>query len=332
MENRPLKAIVITTIFPPTPAAEDFSRMEGYRLYVVGDRKTPADWNLPGTVFISAGQQEKMPYRLVRHLPWNHYCRKMIGYLAAIADHAECIADTDDDNFPKPGWAFPEFEGIFQKLGEGKGFVNIYSLFTDQHIWPRGLPPDRITAADDLESAIAPAPCNVGVWQGLADEDPDVDAIYRLTSDIPCCFNDREPVVLARETVSPFNTQNTLIRKELFPLLYLPVTATFRFTDILRGLVAQPVMWQHGYELGFTGASVIQKRNPHDYMKDFASEVPMYLHAASVPALVAAALDPADSVGGNLHRAYEALVMHGIVMKEEMASLEAWLADLGDIK
>ena len=80
--------------------------------------------------------------------------------------------------------------------------------------------------------------CNVGVWQGLADEDPDVDAIYRLTSDTPCYFNERNPVVLAKGTVCPFNTQNTIIIKPLFNLLYLPTTATFRFTDILRGLVA----------------------------------------------------------------------------------------------
>ena len=59
-------------------------------------------------------------------------------------------------------------------------------------------------------------------------------------------------MVLGTGTMSPFNTQNTLIRKELFALLYLPTYVTFRFTDILRGLVAQPIMWAAGYALGFT--------------------------------------------------------------------------------
>jgi hypothetical protein len=327
-----MKAIVITTIFPPTPAAEAFAVMDGYRLYVVGDRKTPAGWHLPGAEFIGADQQEQIPFGLIKHLPYNHYCRKMIGYLRAMADHADCIADTDDDNIPKPGWGFPEFSSSYERIPGDRGFVNIYSLFSDQHIWPRGLPLDRITGSGDLTGSGVKAGCNVGVWQGLADEDPDVDAVYRLTSDKPCYFNDRGPVVLGRGTLTPFNTQNTLFRRELFPLLYLPVTVTFRFTDILRGLVAQPVMWLYGYELGFVGASVIQKRNPHDYMKDFASEVPMYMLGESVPGIVSSALDPSDTVSGNLYRAYEALAGRGIVMSGELTALEAWIEDIGNIK
>ena len=69
----------------------------------------------------------------------------------------------------------------------------------------------------------------------------------------------------------PYNTQNTATRKELFPLLYLPAYVTFRFTDILRGLIAQPIMWLYDYHLGYSGATVTQKRNAHDYFEDFQS-------------------------------------------------------------
>ncbi len=327
-----MKAIVITTIFPPTPAAEDFARMERFRLYAVGDRKTPSGWHLDGAEFISTAAQEQMRYRLAGHLPWNHYCRKMIGYLKAMEDGAECIADTDDDNIPKPGWGFPEFEASYMKSAAGLGFINIYSLFTGRHIWPRGLPLNMITSGNLPENNLGMKDCTVGVWQGLADEDPDVDAVYRLTSNKPCYFSEHEPVVLGKGTISPFNTQNTLFRRELFPLLYLPVTVTFRFTDILRGLVAQPVMWQHGYELGFISATVIQKRNPHDYMKDFLSEVPMYKHAETVIDIVTSSLVSSDSIDGNLFRAYEALARHEVVMKAEMTALEAWLDDIKAMK
>ena len=37
---------------------------------------------------------------------------------------------------------------------------------------------------------------------------------------------------------SPFNSQNTIWFKEIFPLLYLPVSCSMRATDIIRGLVA----------------------------------------------------------------------------------------------
>lgn len=327
-----MKAIVITTIFPPTAAAEAFARMEGYQMYVVGDRKTPAGWGLPETAFISAVQQEQMPYRLIRHLPWNHYCRKMIGYLKAMEEGAECLADTDDDNIPKSGWGFPPFRSSYRKSAADSGFVNVYSLFTSRHIWPRGLPLNRITSGNITEDSLEMKDCTVGVWQGLADEDPDVDAVYRLTDNKPCYFREHEPVVLGKGTISPFNTQNTLFCKELFPLLYLPGTVTFRFTDILRGLVAQPVMWQHGYELGFIGATVVQKRNPHDYMKDFLSEIPMYTHSENVIDIVSSSLSASDSVAGNLFRAYEALAREEVVMREELDALSAWLYDVSAIK
>lgn len=82
--------------------------------------------------------------------------------------------------------------------------------------------------------------------QGLADENPDVDAIYRLTNDTPCYFDERAPVVLEAGTLCPFNSQNTATRRELFPLLYMPVFITFRFTDILRGLAAYEALRRAG--------------------------------------------------------------------------------------
>jgi hypothetical protein len=164
----------------------------------------------------------------------------------------------------------------------------------------------------------------VGIWQGLADEDPDVDAIYRLTSDTTCTFKKSPPVVLGKGTVCPFNSQNTAIQKELFPLLFLPSFVTFRFTDILRGIIAQPVLWNHGYQLGFTEATVVQKRNVHDYFKDFESEVPMYLHAEKSLQTVVKSLGT-GSVKDNLYSAYEALLNINVVEQREMTVLHEWL-------
>jgi hypothetical protein len=120
-----------------------------------------------------------------------------------------------------------------------------------------------------------------------------------------------------------------MIRKELFPLLYLPSHVTFRFTDILRGFVAQPLMWQAGYQLGFLPATVVQKRNPHDYMRDFVSEIPMYEHTERVIPVVSDAISASSGLPENLWRAYDALRREGIVPEKEMEPLEAWLKDLG---
>ncbi len=318
---------VITSIFEPTEAVRSFAAMPGHRLIVVGDRKTPEPWSCPGAEFLSARDQQSSGHSLAALLPWDHYCRKMLGYLRAIELGADVIVDTDDDNIPKAGWGFPAFDGEFERIAGARGFVNVYRLFTDQRIWPRGLPLDRVRCDDDPSDGMGRGRCRVGVWQGLADGDPDVDAVYRLTSDEPCTFRERSPVVLGAGTLSPYNSQNTATRHELFPLLYMPVFVTFRFTDILRGLVAQPIMAHLGFELGFVGATVVQRRNPHDYMKDFVSEIPMYQHAGRVAGIVAGALAPGMAVGDALVAAYEALWRAGIVPPDELPAVRAWLRD-----
>lgn len=327
------KYITITSIFPPTEAVIAFAQQEEYKLIVVGDKKSPHKWHCDNVDYISVEQQEDLDFELNQHLPFNHYCRKMLGYLYAMSNNADIIIDTDDDNIPNLNWGFPEFMGKYPKIPEEKGFINIYELYTNQKIWPRGYPlryinSDRSILKDEITDEVV----NVGIWQGLADEDPDVDAIYRLTSDEECKFSDNGSYVLGKGTLSPFNSQNTAFTKDLFPLLYLPAFVTFRFTDILRGLIAQPIMWAHGFNLGFIGSTVIQKRNPHDYVKDFESEIPMYLHTEKVIELVSVSISSGQNIDDNLYSAYDKLNSAEIVSKKEMHSLEAWLRDYNMLK
>lgn len=321
------KFIIITSIFNPTVAVKAFARLKDYQVVVVGDDKTPANWHCKNVVFLSMQQQQNLPYQLIKHLPHNHYCRKIAGYLYAIGEGAEVIIDTDDDNIPKKDWDFPLLQGDFAQIPPEQGFVNVYSLWTKQKIWARGLPLSLIRTKID-DKTLTNKPCKVGIWQGLADEDPDVDAIYRLTDDTPCIFLQRQPLVLGKGTLSPFNSQNTLFAKELFPLLYLPCFVSFRFTDILRGLVAQPIMWQAGYQLGFTNATVVQKRNPHDYFADFISEIPMYQYADKCAEITAKTIRSGYSIPDNLYNVYAALCKENIVKKEELQLLKLWLEAL----
>jgi len=324
------KTIVITSIFEPTEAISKFAEYKDYELVVVGDKKTPANWSKNNTTFLSIERQKKSGFSLVQVLPYNHYCRKMIGYLYSMQNGAEYIVDTDDDNIPKDNWGFPDFNGKYNIILPDLGFINIYQLFTNENVWPRGLPLKSIPTNFELEKKIKiQNNCNVGIWQGLADEDPDVDAIYRLTNNKECIFNEREPIVLGKGTLSPFNTQNTIFRKELFPLLYLPTSVTFRFTDILRGLIAQPIMWQYGFQLGFTKATVLQKRNPHDYYLDFISEIPMYINVENVIEIVNNVITPYKNLNDNLYNVYLELKNNGIVQNQEIDTLESWLKDIG---
>lgn len=328
MNSKP--AIVITSIFKPTEAVTKFAALSGYQLFVAGDKKSPAQWEVTGVTYLSTDDQEALGFNLSAKLPYNHYGRKMMAYLQAIKQGASLIIDTDDDNIPYEGWAFPDMDGKFNTAPVDKGFVNIYKSFTSHHIWPRGYPLDLILdKTHDLdETELSFETGKVGIWQGLADSDPDVDAIYRLIDNTEVYFDKRTPIVLAEGTLCPFNSQNTAVRKELFALLYLPAYVTFRFTDILRGLVAQPIMWAHGYRLGFTEATLIQVRNPHDYIKDFESEIPCYLNPNRVIAAVSRAIDSRVTVAENMRRAYAELAKENIVTTQELELLELWLLDI----
>lgn len=322
------KFIVITSIFSPTPSIKKFAALKDWQLIVVGDKKSPSDWRCPGVIYLDPDEQNKLGFSILDHLPWNHYCRKMLGYLYAIKEGADIIYDTDDDNSPKESWpSLPQLSGNFKTLS-GQKFVNIYNYYSDEYIWPRGYPLDRIRYPE--EPVESESEHEVSIWQFLADEDPDVDAIYRLTIDKQIHFKNEPPVVLDAGTVCPINSQNTLFKKEVFPLLYLPAFVTFRFTDILRGLVAQPVLWQHGLRLGFGSANLVQERNPHDLMRDFKQEVPVFLHSEEVIDIANEALKHSSvgSMPDQLYSIYEALYDKGIVQDEEIGLLKLWLNDL----
>jgi hypothetical protein len=257
----------------------------------------------------------------------------MLGYLWAAQAGAQLIAESDDDNLPAADWSFPAFEGEFLQTPPRRDFINVYTLFSDQAIWPRGLPLARIRdrRACLTREGLEQKGCRIGVWQALADDDPDVDAIYRLTVNQACHFERRSPVVLAEGTLSPFNSQNTAFDRDLLALMYLPAHVNFRVTDILRSYVAQPVMWAAGYRLGFTGPTVHQVRNVHDHMEDFRSELPLYLAAEDMMAVIDTAVRAGDTVGDNLHRAYAQLVRQGLVGPGEMALVDAWLEDVAGL-
>lgn len=316
----------MTSINEPTEAVARFAEMKDWQLVVVGDTKTPVSWRHDKVVYLSPEQQKAMSSALVQALPWRTYARKMAGYIYAVQNGANLVAETDDDNIPYDFWD-AHLHGECEQI-QHPGFVNIYRYFSSEHVWPRGFP------LDDIRTPVHPTPTrtavsasdSIAIWQFLADEDPDVDAIYRLTNNKPVYFQKRGNLVLSAGTICPFNSQNTFFRPEAFPLLYLPVHVTFRFTDILRGLVAQPILWAAGRSLCFGHATVIQKRNPHDYLVDFESEIPCYLYPKRIVEAVQTAISGSNSVCENLLLAYEQLVRIRIVAKEEIPLVSAWVS------
>jgi hypothetical protein len=266
--------IVITTINYPTKAIQEFARLvkkKNWTLLVVGDTKTPGDWHCEESIFLSVEKQLELYPGIANLIPVKHYCRKNIGYLYAMQNGATVIIDTDDDNLPYENFAKDINKSVSAKLIGNAKWVNIYSYYSDDIIWPRGLPLNYIhTKGEVLQSLTLTCP----VQQYLADKDPDVDAIFRLINKHDSYFKENgKSYIIDHATYVPFNSQNTVFFREAFVLMYLPCFVSFRMTDIWRSFVVQRLLKHIGTNLAFHGATVWQDRNEHDLMKDFNDEV-----------------------------------------------------------
>ena len=324
MDKKDKKCIVLTTVHKVTEAVRKFSNGD-YDLIVVGDRKTPDEYHALDCVFLDVKAQQKRWPRLSRLLPWDSYSRKNMGYVYALQNGYDVIAESDDDTVPYDDWG--ALDAVFSHTIIAPRYPNVYSLFTDEPIWPRGFPLEKIRAGEEIlmeRSLFKERGDNVFIVQNLVDGDPDVDAVFRLVRGNREVRFRREAVLLDKGVLSPFNTQNTFwLDRRSFPFLYLPATTTFRYCDILRSYVAQHGIWRRGGRLAFAAASARQHRNPHDLMEDFRQELPMYLNFHKAME----ALDGVELEGGgdDLHAMYRALHKSGIVGKDEPRLVEEWL-------
>ena len=172
--------VVITSINKPTEAVIQFCKQSSRPVIVVGDAKSPSTYYADNAEFLSLKSQASFDFSIRRSLPENHYSRKMIGYLSAMQSGCDYIVDTDDDNIPVGRFTIPEFRAPFRESKPNLGFINIYGEFTSEFVWPRGLPLDALASArESLGSKLDTTfrDLEVGIFQGLADDDPDVDLI-----------------------------------------------------------------------------------------------------------------------------------------------------------
>lgn len=339
---------VITTIQEPTASVRKLAeRLAGGfgQLIVAGDTKGPAEFNVADIDNFSDGQLTFLPiddqfnseFELGRLLPTKHYARKNTGYLQAVRAGATCIYETDDDNAPLESWQpRSEYIGVHEVLRsqspESPQWVNVYRHFSDQNIWPRGLPLDRIhteltASAGAAETTWAP------IQQGLADGSPDVDAIWRLVLDREFTFDQKSSVMLPPGQWCPFNTQTTWWWPGVYPLLYVPSYCSFRMCDIWKSFVAQRCLWELGTGVVFHSPEVWQERNVHNLLRDFDEEVPGYQQNHRI-AKVLEGLELSegrDRVARNLLHCYLALVANGIFPEKEIPLVEAWLSDLENL-
>ena len=252
---------VTTTIFPPSPAIKQLiDHVPGACLVVVGDHKTASKlWRSyiqdealhERVLFLSDEDQKSLSFSIITHLEWNHFGRKNIGYLVALQHGAQWVYDFEDDTI----LLMPVNQTFFSKILISKltpipvvknnhHLFNPYPSFLprdnigrDLFVWPRGFPLDFIHDTDTsaFEAVTTIASDNISIFQSLADNDPDVDAIYRMTGKLPITFSKHDSMIsLSPGMFCPWNTQAVLMKSSVLWGALLPVTVTGRVAGILR--------------------------------------------------------------------------------------------------
>jgi len=304
---KPHTAIVVTTIFEPAFLAgylenlRENGRAEDTSIYVIIDRKTPPSVARAAEDARKAGfdvrcpsldGQERFLHRLDvpdDFIPYDSDNRRNIGFLMALEQGCDVLVSIDDDNYCR---AESDFVGEHRSIGNraadaevssSDGWFNICSLLeTDVavEVFPRGFPyfARKTRRHIRLEPPADPSPVamNAGLWL----DDPDVDAVSRLSPGPRMHGFSGKSVLLGREVWSPINTQNTALSREA-ALSYYYVRMGYplqgmtldRYGDILSGYFTQKCIKHLGQTIRVGTPVADHRRTPHNLFKDLYHEL-----------------------------------------------------------
>ena len=279
------KCVIITTINKPTEAIFKHINNKEYDVIIIGDNKTPDDYKNLNCIYLDIQSQKKLFPELSELLPYNHYCRKNLGYLYAIKKGYKIIYETDDDNIP-----YDNFDNILQYNNlqmiteQNNKWINIFKYFTNNaYIWPRGFPLSLLK--NNPNYLIQDTNKKPSIINGLVENDPDVDALFRII----CNHQDsiqwdkNKNILIDNKNVCVFNTQNTFwLNPELFICLLIPCSVSFRYCDILRGIINNIILKKTDNYMMYSSPNVVQNRNEHNLISDFKSEYEMYIHNENI--------------------------------------------------
>jgi len=196
--------------------------------------------------------------------------------------------------------------------------------------WPRGFPLSHIKNNHSYATKLKKIPAKeVGIIQSLANHDPDVDAIYRLTQPIPFDFpSTGKPVAVPKNSYAPYNAQATLHTYDALWSLLLPVTVHGRVSDIWRGYITQRLFRDIGLRLVFSPSTVVQDRNVHNYLADFNSENDLYERSLKLIEQLQEWPLTCQDLPGRIEELWILMYEHGYLKIDDVIMVQAWLSSL----
>jgi hypothetical protein len=262
--------IATTTINKPTEALKKFASNNNCKLIVALDKKSK-EFKLKNSIILSTKYQEKKWPKLSKLVGWNCIQRRNFAILEAYSRGAEIIALIDDDNIPYKNW----FKNIYLNKKIKANLINTNKKVFDpvgytnhKNLWHRGYPlelinnrkykkKEKLTISPDVQA---------NFWDG----DPDVDAITRFVFSPECKFKKKYFPFFSKK-ISPFNSQNTLIKRYVVKDYFL-----FPHVGRMDDIWASYYVTSKKYKVVYGEPTVYQKRNIHNYLTDFNNEIVGY--------------------------------------------------------
>lgn len=265
--------IVTTTIFKPSIAVKKFSKIKGWKLIIVGDKKTPHHLydKISNIIYLPPKDQVKIDKKLSDLIGWNCIQRRNFGYILAYKLGAKYIASVDDDNIPLQNWGnniYLDKKYSFDYFRSKQIAFDPLSIFKNhKKIWHRGFPIELILKDNKFtkNERMISADIQANLWNG----NPDIDAVNRIgfkNQDLAFKFMLKKPYT--SNTFMPFNSQNTIFKKEIIPNYFL-----FPFIGRMDDIWASYYVQSLGNKVIFSESTVKQLRNPHNLLIDFQKEI-----------------------------------------------------------
>jgi hypothetical protein len=322
------KCVIITTINKPSQTIFNHIKNTDYDVIIVGDIKTPEDYKNLNCIYLDIDAQKKLFPELSDLLPYNHYCRKNLGYLYAIKKGYKIIYETDDDNVP-----YDNFDNILHCNNmkmiteENNKWINIFKYFTNNaHIWPRGFPLSLLKNNPNYlinDTYIRPSIIN-----GLVDNDPDVDAVFRIICNHQHCieWEKNTSVIINNKNMCVFNTQNTFwLNPSIFICLLIPSSVSFRYCDILRSIITNIILKNTNNYMMYSSPNVKQNRNEHNLISDFKSEYAMYIHNENILEYIEDGTENMTCSIKLLSLIYNNLLKENVIKQFDVNILNKWI-------
>lgn len=271
------------------------SKFTDVRFFIAGDKKSPpfdTSAFLCPIEYLTPKMQEG--YASSESIGWGKPARRNIALLKAIESKPDFILTIDDDNIPSEDYfdlwhevATSPVQRIVVpiKAIEHAHWHN-YLRATDAEfeIYARGFPiPFRYKNSTEVQEASKRIlPHEIGVFQGISIGDPDIDAKTRIVYPKPTPLNAvREKNYVLKDIWSPYNSQNTMFSKKLFPLAFMWPLAG-RSEDIYASYVWQRFLFNNDMYAHIGDAVNRQVRGKRDDIRDLRLEVESYLQGHEV--------------------------------------------------